>query len=133
MTVSVGSSTTSTVSISSTLAVKTEQRSTSDYLTACGCCGRRTTTRGALNALNAELSREAAALAGLAALQYARDGRPWRELATPVRGALASANLDGVIDGLTAAFHDLNGYRFGECLIALDRLPRDLPKTWLAG
>jgi tetratricopeptide (TPR) repeat protein len=85
-----------------------------------------------LNALDAERPRDAAALAGLAALQRERDGWPWREMATPVLAVITQAGLDGAIDRMSAALEDLNSYRFQECLAALDRLPRDLPRSLLA-
>src|SRR5262249_44992381 len=85
-----------------------------------------------INALDAERPRDAAGLAGLAALQQKREGRSWRELAAPLREALTAQTLEGPVEELVAAIDHLNAYRFPECLATLDHLPRDLPKAWQA-
>lgn len=85
-----------------------------------------------LNAVDAERFREAGALAVQAALQDARDGRSWRALPNAVLEAMRASNLEHVTERLVAALGYLNSYRFADCQVTLDRLPRDLPTSLLA-
>jgi hypothetical protein len=84
------------------------------------------------NALEAEQSREAFALAAQAALQNDRDGRSWKDLPPRVLEVLSVNELSRVIERFLAARDALRGYRFRDCLNQLDGLPRDLPKPLLA-
>jgi hypothetical protein len=85
-----------------------------------------------LNAIDAEQSREAAALAVHAGLQRVRDGRAWGELPDRVLAALEDQGWTHVLERFVLARTHLDNYEFSECLNTLDGLPRDLPKSLLA-
>jgi hypothetical protein len=85
-----------------------------------------------LNALGAEQAREAGSLAVQGALQRARDGRPWREQPAEIRRAMEDAGFSAVAQQLVTALEQLKQYRFSECLMTLDTLPRDLTPSLLA-
>jgi hypothetical protein len=85
-----------------------------------------------LNAIDAERSGEAAALAIQAALAGEREGRPWKELPRAIQDAMQVDGGIAVIAGFTAALDHLNNYRFAECLASLDALPRALAKSLAA-
>ncbi len=85
-----------------------------------------------VNALDAERTGEAAALGVQAALQAQREGRSWRDLSPTILTAVEDGGFADVAALMAEAFDHLNGYRFGDCLASLDRLPRDLRKCLLA-
>lgn len=85
-----------------------------------------------INALNAERSREAAALGVQAALQLQRDGRSWLDLPATILDAIERGGFTPVVAILGEALEHLHGYRFRQCLNALDTVPRDVPKRLLA-
>jgi hypothetical protein len=85
-----------------------------------------------LNAISAERSSEAAALAVHAALQGERDGRSWKELPQVIVKAMSIGDALVVAERLTAALHQLRASRFAECMTTLDRLPRSMPRSLAA-
>jgi hypothetical protein len=85
-----------------------------------------------LNAQRAELTRDATTFAVQAALQMEREGRGWRGLEPSIRGVIEQSALVDALADFAAALDDVNNYRYPECLAALDRLPRDLPRNLLA-
>ncbi|MFL5909098.1 MAG: hypothetical protein ACJ768_00790 [Gaiellaceae bacterium] len=85
-----------------------------------------------LSALNAERSREAAALGVQAALQRQREGGSWIDLARTIVDAIEHAGMTPLVSAATEAQEHLREYRFRECLNTLDTFPRDIPKRLLA-
>lgn len=85
-----------------------------------------------MNALRADRPTEAASLGVQAALQRIREGRTWEDLPEQVVDAMRERNLDDVVGQFESALDHLKQYRHRDCLAALDRLPRDLPKAVLA-
>jgi hypothetical protein len=85
-----------------------------------------------LNALDAERSSEAGALAIQAALQRVREGRSWQQLPPTIVDAIAASGMSDVLDRLVTALGHLRHYRVRSCINSLDSLPHDLPKCLLA-
>jgi hypothetical protein len=85
-----------------------------------------------LNALRAEMNRDAGTMAAQAGLQLQREGQAWRQLEPAVRRIIEDCELEGVLDAFAAAIAHVNHYRYAECLATLDGLPRDLSKSLYA-
>ncbi|HWT94911.1 MAG TPA: hypothetical protein VN238_18085 [Solirubrobacteraceae bacterium] len=85
-----------------------------------------------LNAIGAEQPRQAGSLAVQGALQRAREGRAWREQPRDVVQAMNEAGFSQTAEKLITALEQLKEYRFRECLVTLDTLPRDLTPSLLA-
>lgn len=85
-----------------------------------------------INAIDAELTTDAAALGIQAALQAEREGRSWQDLPERILKAIDDGDLGEVAGSLVAAHHALRRYDYHSCIGALDSLPHGMPKPLVA-